>query len=380
MSAGPGAGPGDLPDLSNLSLSRKEGFLLFAGAPPREQPEQLTRKQVRALSDEARADRARRLRAWHANLGPFQTPQLAGLHEDMQDIVDSNDEDGDKVKSAIAVDAFPGLGKTTAVMAFARKFHRQVIAEEGRFTPEGNERLPVCRVGLTGNTSMKDFNRALLEFYGHPGRYRGTTAQMGHRALDCIQSCHSRLLIIDDLHFLQWGRTNGTEVSNHFKYIANEFPVTLLMVGVGLAAKGLYSEGASFEDAPEAQFGRRTTPLDMLPFRIGTDQHRREWRHLLLAAERKLALAGKFPGMLADELPDYLFARSTGHIGSLMTLIKRGCQRAVRTGAERLDRELMDKVKNDAAAEKARRELELALETGKITTRTGGRRTAPARA
>jgi AAA domain len=363
-------------DLSNLSLSRKEDFLLFAEAPPRVQPEQLTRSQLEALRGAARADRDRRLRVWHANLGPFETPQLADLHEDMWDIVDSNAQDGDKVKGAIAVDAFPGLGKTTAVLAFAKKFHLREVAENRRFTPDGHERLPVCRVGLTGNTSMKDVNRAMLEFYGHPGRHRGTTAQMAHRALDCVQSCHTRLLVIDDLHFLRWGRTNGIEVSNHFKYIANEFPVTLLMVGVGLAAKGLFSEGDSFDDAPLAQTGRRTTPLDMQPFRIDTDQHRRQWRQLLLAIERKLVLAEKFPGMLADELSDYLFARSTGHIGSLMTLINRGCQRAIRTGAERLDQELMDRVKNDAAAEKGRRELELALGSRKITTRIGNQRKA----
>jgi hypothetical protein len=236
---------GEEVDLSNLSLSRKEDFLLFAEAPPRVQPEQLTRSQLEALRGAARADRDRRLRVWHANLGPFETPQLADLHEDMWDIVDSNAQDGDKVKGAIAVDAFPGLGKTTAVLAFAKKFHLREVAENRRFTPDGHERLPVCRVGLTGNTSMKDVNRAMLEFYGHPGRHRGTTAQMAHRALDCVQSCHTRLLVIDDLHFLRWGRTNGIEVSNHFKYIANEFPVTLLMVGVGLAAKGLFSEGTA---------------------------------------------------------------------------------------------------------------------------------------
>jgi len=370
-------GTGEEPDLSNLSLSRKEDFLLFAETPTRVQPEKLTPSQLKALSEAARADRERRLRVWHANLGPLKTPQLTELHEDMWDIVDSNAQDGDKVKGAIAVDAFPGLGKTTAVLDFAKKFHLREIAENGRFTPDGHERLPVCRVGLTGNTSMKDFNRAMLEFYGHSGRHRGTTAQMAHRALDCVQSCHCRLLIIDDLHFLRWGRTNGIEVSNHFKYIANEFPVTLLMVGVGLAAKGLFSEGDSYDNAPLAQTARRTTQLDMQPFRIDTDQHRREWRQLLLATERKLAVANKFPGMLADELSDYLFARSTGHIASLMTLINRGCQRAVRSGVERLDRELMDKVKNDVAAEKARKELELALESRKITTKIGKQRKAP---
>ncbi len=70
-------GTGEELDLSNLSLSRKEDFLLFVETPPRAQPGQLTRGQVKALSEEARADRARRLRVWHANLGPFETPQLA---------------------------------------------------------------------------------------------------------------------------------------------------------------------------------------------------------------------------------------------------------------------------------------------------------------
>jgi hypothetical protein len=37
---------------------------------------------------------------------------------------------------------------------------------------------------------------------------------------------------------------------------------------------------------------------------------------MLLAIEQRLVLAGKHPGMLADELSDYLFARSTGHSAS----------------------------------------------------------------
>jgi len=81
-------------------------------------------------------------------------------------------------------------------------------------------------------------------------------------------------------------------------------------------------------------------------------------------------LAHKAPGMLAGELSDYLFARSTGHIGSLMTLLNRGCQRAVRTGTERLTAELLDTVKCDAASEAARRELEAALTSGRLTTKT----------
>ncbi|MBZ6136073.1 TniB family NTP-binding protein [Streptomyces olivaceus] len=363
------------PLLAGATLSRKEDFKAFADAPRRRQPDLLTPNRLAALTTSARAEYNRDRREWHANLGPLRTPQLTSLHEDLWDIVDSNQQDGDKAKGAVAVDAFPGLGKTTAVLAFARDFHRREIAEHGAFTAQGHERWPVCRVGLTGNTGMKDLNRAILEFFGHPGRQTSTAAQLGLQALDCVLSCEVRLLILDDLHFLKWRRTSGIEVSNHLKWIANEFPVTLLKVGVGLADKGLFSEGEALGETVLAQTGRRTARLDMPPFTIDTEQGRRQWRQLLLALEQRIVLIGAYPGMLADDLSDYLFTRSTGHIGSLMTLINRGCQRAQRTGAERLTRDLLDHVRNDEAAEQARHELEYAFSTGKATSRPQSVRT-----
>ncbi|MBB6416639.1 AAA family ATPase [Streptomyces sp. AK010] len=360
--------------LDHLTLSRKEGFDRFANAPRRVRPELLSRRQLKKLGDEALTEYNRARRKWHANLGPLDTPQMQALHEDLWDIFDSNDQDGDKVKGGIALDAFPGLGKTTAVLAFARKLHRRIIKEEGKYTDDGHERWPVCRVGLTSNTGMRDFNRAILEYFSHPGRHRGTTAEFGYRALDSVLSAETKLLIVDDLHFLKWRNKSGIEVSNHFKYIANEFPVTLLMVGVGLENRGLFSEGASYEDAVLAQTGRRTTRLGMEPFDIKTEMGRRGWRDTLLAIEERVVLSDRHPGMIADDLSDYLFARSTGHIGSLMTLVNRGCQRAVRTGVERLDTQLLDRVKNDAASERARREWQDALEAGRLVSRPGQQR------
>jgi hypothetical protein len=46
----------------------------------------------------------------------------------------------------------------------------------------------------------------------------------------------------------------------------------------------------------------------------------------------------------------------------------------VRTGTERLDVELMDRVKNDAASEAARKEMTAALTDGKMTTKPGVKR------
>lgn len=354
--------------LDNLTVARKEGWQRFVNTAARITPEALTRSQLERLGEAAFEDYNRQRREWHANLGPIKTPQLAGLQEDLWDIVDSNVQDGDKAKGAVALDGPAGLGKTTLVLDFAKKFHRREIAEHGLQTEEGHERWPVCRVGLTGNTGMVDFNRALLAFFAHPGNGKGKAAEFAHRALDCVLSCQTKLLIVDDLHFLQWRNTAGVAISNHFKYIANECPVTMIFIGVGLSARGIFSEGASYEDAVIAQTGRRTTKLDIRAFDIESDEGRREWRQLLLALEQRIVLADKYPGMLADQLSDYLFARSTGHIGSLMTLINRGCQRAVRTGTEALTVELLNRIKIDEASEQARPEKELAFESGRLTT------------
>src|SRR5699024_3346512 len=143
--------------LDNLTLARKEGFFAFAEAPAPRPPERLTRARLQKLCEPALADYNARRRSGHANLGPLRTPQLADVHEQLWDIVDSNDQTGDKPKSAVAIDGFPGLGKTTAALAFARDFHRREIAERGAQTTEGHQRIPVCRVGLTGNTGMVDF-------------------------------------------------------------------------------------------------------------------------------------------------------------------------------------------------------------------------------
>jgi hypothetical protein len=68
--------------------------------------------------------------------------------------------------------------------------------------------------------------------------------------------------------------------------------------------------------------------------------------------------------MVARELCDYLFARSSGHFASLMSLIARGCYRAAKTGTEALSVELLDTVRIDQAAETARDHLHAALATG----------------
>ncbi|MEV0669359.1 ATP-binding protein [Mycobacterium sp. NPDC050441] len=360
--------PGVRSNLDNLTLSRKEGWRETVEAPKRERPEPLTRADIRRLSESAADIYNQRRNDWHNNIGPLQTPQLATLHDTLWDIMDSNDRDGDRVKGAIALDGYPGLGKSTAVEAFAKEFHRREVRRHGQFTRTGDERWPVCRIGMRGNTSMKDFNRAMCDFYAHPGIRAGSADELGRYALDLVLKCETRLLIIDDLHFLHWQQHGGIEINNHFKYIANDFPVTLLSIGIGLGERGVLLADASFDEVL-AQTLRRTTMPEMRIFELDTETQRRQWHTLLVTIEERLVLADKHQGMLAEDLSDYLYIRTGGYIGSLMELIRRACVRAIRKNTEALNKALFEQVRIDSAAEKARKELAAAFRTRRRTTK-----------
>jgi hypothetical protein len=337
--------------LDNLTLSRKEGFRAFVEHPARTQPELLSEQQLASLTDDERRRYNRRRSVWHANLPFIQSTQVLELHNHMSLIVESNQQDGEKAKGAIAIEGPAGTGKSTATLVCLADFHRGQIAELGRFTDDGNERWPVCRVGMTGDTGMKDFNRATLGFYNHAGTKSGSAADFADRALDCVRSCETKLLVVDDLHFLKQ-RTTSIQISNQFKYISNEFPLTIIFIGIGLRQRGLYSDGA-YADGILGQSGRRITPLVLRGFDIDTDSHRYEWQQLLKTIEKRIVLTHRHRGMLVKHA-DLLFERTSGRIGPLTTLINRACFQAVRTGSEYIDKDVLDQVPLDAASDQQR--------------------------
>ncbi len=229
------------------------------------------------------------------------------------------------------------------------------------------------RVGLTSKTTLRTLNRMICEFYGHPGTDRASAARLASYAVDCVLSCDTRVGIIDDVHFINPAHKDGLDVSNHLKWLANELPVTFIYTGVGLTERRLFAEGMWGERAALAQTARRWTRLALPPFHISTDDGRHHWRGLLKATERQLVLAQARPGMLTD-MAGYLFARSSGHIGSFMTLITRGCYKSIRTGTEQLTRDLLDAVRIDEASEQARAQLAAGFADGTFTATPGRRR------
>ena len=154
------------------SLSRKEGWRRYVEAPARERPAQLLPGQLKQLGDAAREEYDEARHDWHANFGILRTPQLAAVHEELDVIVAAGRCDPDRVRGAAVIDALPGLGKTTAANSFARGFDRAQIRRHGPLTGEGHERIPVFRVGLTSNTTLRTLTKP-----SPPGRTAVTLPQ-----------------------------------------------------------------------------------------------------------------------------------------------------------------------------------------------------------
>lgn len=352
-------------NLRQPSLATYEGWKAFAERPARTQPDPVTRHQRAALSEDARVDYDQRRREWHANL-LLRTDQIRDVHTQLWDLVDSNLQDPDRVRSSAAIDAPPALGKSTAVNTFGRDFHLQQMRAHSEDIDGDAVHLPVCRVSLTGRVTIKGLNQMILGFYAHPAADAAFRRSIAGRDLarvgaECVTRHRTRLVIVDDVHFLNMRTRDGVEVANQLKWLANEYHATFLFAGVALSASGLLAEGRTAAEAAMAQTYRRWTLLTIRPFNLRQKQGRSEWRRLLLGIEQKLVLAESHAGMLADDLSDYLFARSTGTIGSLMDLIRRGASRAMRTGVERIDQELLDEIRIDEAAETNRAELDTVL-------------------
>ena len=320
------------------SLSRKEGWRRYVDALARRRPEPLDAGQLAALGGQAREEYDEARHDWHANFGILRTPQLAAVHDELEVIVVAGRCDPDRVRGAAVIDALPGLGKTTAANSFARGFDRYQIRRHGLLTGQGHERIPVFRVGLTSNTTLRTLNRMICEFYGHPGAGRASAAQLASQAVDCVLSCQSRIGIIE-LHNLDMGTRAGAEGSDTLKYFSERLPATFVYAGIGL------DRGALLAGPRGDQIAGRFTLIPASAFPPG-----QEWVTLVAALDSSLRLYQHRGGELA-RLAGYLHRRTRGVVGSLLWLVRDAANQAIIDGTEKITRKSLDTIAVDMTAQ-----------------------------
>jgi hypothetical protein len=330
--------------------SRKQGWDAFVFAAPREDFEVLSRDEMAKLSSEELEDYNEARIVWNANLPTVKTAQLTAAYGIIDQVMASGRRDADRLRGSVVIDAEPGLGKTTIATRYARDFHRRVYRREGPTTPEGHQRLPVAFVPLSAGITLKGLNQQMLRFYGHPAVDRASTSRLGALAVDCVTSCQTRLIVIDDLHFINFRHRNGIDVSNHLKGLANEMAATFIYVGVQLREKRFFDEGLVGEQAAYAQTSRRATRCPVAPFAIDADAGMRGWISLLRAMEGHIKLADARPGMLVEHAKE-LHRRTQGRIASLTNLLDRVSYLAITSGTETIAADLIAATTIDNAAQ-----------------------------
>lgn len=338
-------------DTRMFQLSRKQGWDAFVNFASRPQFDTLTLTEMAALTDDELEDYNEARAVWHANIPAIKTQQLAACYDVIDEVMASNRRDSDRLRGAVVIDAEPGLGKTTIATRYARDFHRRVYRRHGPKTPEGHQRLPVAFIPLTAGVTLKGLNQKLLAFYGHPAATRTSRSELTSLTVDCVTSCQTQLIVIDDLHFIDFQHRNGVEVSNHLKGLANELPVTFIYIGVQLQSRRFFDEGMVGEQAAYAQTARRATRCPVQPFTVGTDTGMRAWLNLLGTFEQHLKLARFEPGMLTAHAK-LIHRRTQGRIASVTNLLDRAAQRAIRTGTELIDNDILTSVTVDNAAQR----------------------------
>ncbi len=333
-------------------LGSKAGWFAYVNAQKRDPLDRLDVPALRALDGEALEDYNECRMVWNSNIPTVRTQQLEHAFSLMDQVMASNRRDGDRLKGGVAIDSPPGLGKTTIAASYGKTFHRAQIRRYGPKTTNGSQRIPVAYVSLTANTTLKALNSRIVEFYGHPALNRVTAAKLTSLAVDMVVGCETQVIIVDDLHFVDFNHRTGTEISNHLKWLANELPVTFIYTGVGLAEKSFFSEGLYGESAALAQTARRTTVCPIQPFNLTTDAGAQAWTALLHLLEGSLNLASIRDGMLVDHA-SLIYERTQGHIASLASLVERCAHLAIATGEETISEKILSMAVTDSAASNA---------------------------
>jgi hypothetical protein len=335
-----------------FDMETKAGFTQYVDAAAREELPRVDRRRLEAMSGVERAafDRARRV--WNANTPIVNTPQMRYAFDVAGQVLYSSGRDGNRLRGSVALDSMAGVGKTTIAQCFVRDFAREQYRLHGRRTGPKNDlhqRLPVAYVSLTASTTLKALNQKLLEFYAHPAASKTTRARLEKLAAKCVRDCETRIIVIDDLHFVDLGQRNGLEVVKHLKSLANVMPVTFLYTGVQLREHGFFAEGTGL-DARHAQTARRTVRCTVDAFTLETTAGRKAWGGVLTQFEEHLRLAGAASGMLTRHGQE-LFDRTQGHIGSLLDLISTATSLAISTGTEDITSPIIARAAVDSGAQ-----------------------------
>lgn len=312
-------------------------------------PTLLTLAEYRAMSDADRKPYNDERKRYHSRFGPLETPQLKNVHDEALRLAAINYGASPGARPGVILDGLGTVGKTTIVMHLGRKYERALrrkLKLPGCF-PNGDLFVPVVYISLPGDVTIKAFNWLVVEYFNIPAPRSAREEWLTRQIVRIAKACGTSMFIVDDIHFVKMKNRTGETINNHFKFLANCISSTFVYAGINLEGTQLLSEGASREKAIFSQTKHRFKKYDINPYHNGGT----EYRSLLASFEHHLLLVKQEPGMLVDQLANYIHGRTAGYIGAISNLLREGANLAIDRGDERLSTRLLDQITLDHAAE-----------------------------
>jgi hypothetical protein len=195
-------------------------------------------------------------------------------------------------------------------------------------------RISVTMIQAPNGPRIPQLLSAIRAALGQPAGRRESTAQLRLETYRTMLAVGLRLLLIDDLHDIR-----GSGVTSML--------VELREIGsiVGVSLGCFATREIAYVLRQDEQFANRLELMTRPRWRIEDED---DWR-LLHTFGRRLPL--RVPSNLTDpDLAAHILARADGLIGAITRLLRQAAVEAVRTGHERIDRAMLDRVSTTTPA------------------------------
>ncbi len=340
----------------------------------------------------SRSERSR----YNSALPPLLTVSRKKIQDDILDLIVVNRQSNDSARTGAVIRGLPTVGKTTLVKFIGKQYHRACCilreAEHGQsdiVTSTNHKFNPVVYISLGGvrsnqKTSMSNVLGKLARFYQIPGeefdssdvpsngkRKRRKTISERELIASIVataRDCKTSLIIIDEISNVDSKFVGAKFISDAFKDFMNEIAATFVFCGIGDEAEGILFEWEvtpdkvtahmKNEDIPDQTNADENPPLQtqmyyrlidrkLLPFQKSLEE---EGKALIEFLDKEIALINHEVGDL-KALSEHIILRTDGFIGAMTLLIRLACQRAIRTGVEKITEELLSEIIITRAAE-----------------------------
>lgn len=289
-------------------------------------PPLLPRSEYEALParDRAMYDVARRIA--NTNLPKHETPMTVHIRQQVETVLSSNLYRMDPgVRSGIFISADGAMGKSTLMRDIAATYEadiRQYVDFFPNAVKTRDRWVPVMWVTVPPKLSIRSLGHAILKFYGETVGSRANDSDITKRVEAVIRDCGTRLAVLDDITRYKDGEADRFAAD----WLRNlmETSVSIVAMGVDIRGSGILYDGKGRprNKRLSTQTARRFTVLEIDTFRYDTPENIRDWIAHLKAVEEDLLLLDKQPGMLSDDLAEFLYERTEGVIGVLAEYVQ----------------------------------------------------------